>query len=56
MRIEYTFSDIGASVVTAFIQEMKGNVSGNSMTVNCVRADSSEGWSSSYGLLVSIFH
>jgi len=22
MRIEYTFSDIGASVVTAFIQEM----------------------------------
>ena len=72
MQVEYSFSDVGAPVVTAFIQEMNsrsgaagrvglacnlaGNVSGNSMTVNCVRADASAGWSSSFGLLVSIFH
>ena len=71
MQITYTFSDRGAAQ-TAFIQEMNrrdgaagkvglacslaGNVSSNSITVNCVRADNNAGWSNSYSMLVTMFH
>ncbi len=71
MQITYTFSDRGAATA-AFMQEMNrrdgaagkvglscslaGNVSGNSITVNCVRADANAGWSYSYSMLVTMFH
>jgi len=69
MQITYTFSNIG-SVLSATIQELNrhggiagrvglacslaSNVSHNSLTVNCVRADAKPGWSDEYGLLVTV--
>jgi len=70
LQVQYTFANVSSSVSTAFIQELNngtsnsqvgiacnliGNVSTNSLTVNCVRADTNSGWEQPYNLLVSLF-
>ena len=71
LQVRYTYATISSNVLSAFIQELNasaedsqlsiacnlvGNVSTSSLTVNCVRTDTSTGWNRPYNLLVSLFY
>jgi len=72
MTVTYTFADLNADVLSAFIQEINrfsgeagkvglscslaSNVTSNSITVTCTRTDSAAGWADNFGFLLTLLH